>query len=920
MSGRTNLQSLQPTSKRVRDLFASFSRCETVTNDVLSNGVETTRFAMLSLHLAMDCAKDYGLVNNTIYVAQMLELYANVTKCRAFVNIQRWLLYDGPALATHIFQPVLNGQRPQAINVPWLDSVASAIFDVLFKYSQDGRHAATERGEAEIDVPVHATTDVVDEPEEWIDPGQLRRSARIAKNQEQPINFADDDDDGEDDVIGEALARLDEDSDSEYSDDGSESTATLPLSSPPSPPSATSARPQRLTLPQPALPRPILQLTAPAALGGSTPSIRAPLRRRKFKLLFQGFGTGRHKLYKALVRTLIETLFELLMAPGLRRGALLLGIPDTVHKTTKSNGTATEKLIGLVVSSGWLLEVLAHAAGGDHIWASPELRRIYLAARTYCPTYADNYTRLYHALSHALAEGHMGDTQIVLPPDLAAMWSAIHGWFRDDANPTPLRISEFGQAFRFQVDELRRNELSEAPTAHVDVTASVTTVATRARHKAVNKAILPTRVGASPDDLHALPSASTFAPYALMLCLAFDRELRVLDSSAAPSLHSEDEAAEAFFTGSNIAGATLSQSRFTPDQLNPVPAFWTMTKMFDQYFTRDNIRQPHVFKNFVTAIATGQSLPTKQFFDTWMTKMPSTERELQDLVSHRENANADAQSEHPTRGPTWLARNSEYQQTHNMLAYGAACKEFSFRDGQTISDIWAAVNGSQPAPPALSTASGDQSSSSATSLPDSPGVPTSAAADAANNDRTTRVTIHAWLVDFLTRNPRPQEQVSWSEMAKEIDKWNISPFKGDSLSGLHLRNRLAHLGMCRPATVVEIGQWIAGHRSLGAFAGLRVLGFGPLDTTNNVVHAVQMVYDHFDENTTAAQKDVLRFNAAMVENFLCKVSRVTKVHAAFRIPEPMDTWGQRYLTRPHLLAIDHWDPVRRVSNCNLYSP
>lgn len=136
---------------------------------------------------------------------------------------------------------------------------------------------------------------------------------------------------------------------------------------------------------------------------------------------------------------------------------------------------------------------------------------------------------------------------------------------------------------------------------------------------------------------------------------------------------------------------------------------------------------------------------------------------------------------------------------------------------------------------------------------------------------------------------------SWSTFAAFIHSLKIKPFKSKSCLGrLHLTNRFAELGFCARPTPVELGLWIAQSPGLGAFAGLEALGF-QLRTANDAVLAVSMIHadilHHFDD----AFRTEIDYSCIVLENMLCKVSRLVKYLPRLSKKFSIWVWALDYL-------------------------
>ena len=98
----------------------------------------------------------------------------------------------------------------------------------------------------------------------------------------------------------------------------------------------------------------------------------------------------------------------------------------------------------------------------------------------------------------------------------------------------------------------------------------------------------------------------------------------------------------------------------------------------------------------------------------------------------------------------------------------------------------------------------------------------------------------------------------------------------DGLTQLQFANNLVLAGIVTPPTVDEIAPWIAKHPRLGAYGGLKAMGFriAPNNVGEPWVRAAfQCIYDHFDLHLSPEDKVELDFGVIFVEHILCKLVR-----------------------------------------------
>ncbi|KAG1891669.1 uncharacterized protein F5891DRAFT_964263 [Suillus fuscotomentosus] len=87
-------------------------------------------------------------------------------------------------------------------------------------------------------------------------------------------------------------------------------------------------------------------------------------------------------------------------------------------------------------------------------------------------------------------------------------------------------------------------------------------------------------------------------------------------------------------------------------------------------------------------------------------------------------------------------------------------------------------------------------------------------------------------------------------------------------------NNLVALGICNPPTAEEMGSWIGGNRRLGAFQGLKILGFN-IDARGPKFGqtAFQSFHAHLEQHLHPSDKLDLTFSTIFSEHLLCKIFR-----------------------------------------------
>jgi hypothetical protein len=153
---------------------------------------------------------------------------------------------------------------------------------------------------------------------------------------------------------------------------------------------------------------------------------------------------------------------------------------------------------------------------------------------------------------------------------------------------------------------------------------------------------------------------------------------------------------------------------------------------------------------------------------------------------------------------------------------------------------------------------------------------------------------NAWVVflgDMLDNNPTTYTgpRQSWRDVQSLLNKLNITGF-GSGLTPFQLANHLVALKIVDPPTVTDIADWIYKHPKLGAFRGLKDLGFS-VSSKNlmSVRGAFTCIYRFLEEHLTEQDKSLLFFSPIFTEHILCKItrwkSRLTDEDAEGRLEE-----------------------------------
>ncbi|EJD39820.1 hypothetical protein AURDEDRAFT_128034 [Auricularia subglabra TFB-10046 SS5] len=231
--------------------------------------------------------------------------------------------------------------------------------------------------------------------------------------------------------------------------------------------------------------------------------------------------------------------------------------------------------------------------------------------------------------------------------------------------------------------------------------------------------------------------------------------------------------------------------QFSCDQLNPVPAFWKVMSTLRPLLNAETLRHASGFSNLLAVFGSGQSLHTLKFLTHWMGNLPSTSQEMYELWEDALHTNTaiidDVRPDEAHPSEEFLEDYPDYGPIENMRVWGTASHAISF--GPNGERIWQWF------------------------------------------DEDVSASWDAWLAGSATALP------SWMSTLIFIQSLELAPFKGFSLSTMHVANRLAECNLCALPTVIEMGQWIAAHEDLGAFEGLRAIGFAALDSVDAVVLA-----------------------------------------------------------------------------------
>ena len=136
---------------------------------------------------------------------------------------------------------------------------------------------------------------------------------------------------------------------------------------------------------------------------------------------------------------------------------------------------------------------------------------------------------------------------------------------------------------------------------------------------------------------------------------------------------------------------------------------------------------------------------------------------------------------------------------------------------------------------------------------------------------------NAWVTflgDMLDKDPATiGPHKAWRDVGSLLENLNITGF-GSGLTPFQLANHLVALNIVHPPTVFDMADWIYKHPKLGAFRGLKDLGFS-VSPKNlmSVRGAFACIYRFFEEHLTEQDKLLLFFGPIFMEHVLCKIPR-----------------------------------------------
>lgn len=130
-----------------------------------------------------------------------------------------------------------------------------------------------------------------------------------------------------------------------------------------------------------------------------------------------------------------------------------------------------------------------------------------------------------------------------------------------------------------------------------------------------------------------------------------------------------------------------------------------------------------------------------------------------------------------------------------------------------------------------------------------------------------------FLGDFLDVDPSTSsaKKPTWLYTMLFFNHLSI-PLFGKGLTLLQTVNNLVFANIVAMPTEIDVAIWIYHNQSLGAYAGLQLLGFSNMNLATSVIYAFKAVYDHLNAFLTPDDKEILGFNPIFLEHTLCKVA------------------------------------------------
>lgn len=161
---------------------------------------------------------------------------------------------------------------------------------------------------------------------------------------------------------------------------------------------------------------------------------------------------------------------------------------------------------------------------------------------------------------------------------------------------------------------------------------------------------------------------------------------------------------------------------------------------------------------------------------------------------------------------------------------------------------------------------------------------------------------------------------AWSSAFDWVVGLGVAPFKGDSLSTMHLVNRLAEVGLCEEPTAAELGLWISRHADRGAYAGLQDVGFSQLESAQHVILAFSTFHNYVRRKLSVEQREAMHFTTITSENFLCKIVRVRRLIRLLKLEATFEGLMVKFLAQDGEVSVhDHFDLAVFLASADVFN-
>ncbi|KAG6379787.1 hypothetical protein JVT61DRAFT_10332 [Boletus reticuloceps] len=132
------------------------------------------------------------------------------------------------------------------------------------------------------------------------------------------------------------------------------------------------------------------------------------------------------------------------------------------------------------------------------------------------------------------------------------------------------------------------------------------------------------------------------------------------------------------------------------------------------------------------------------------------------------------------------------------------------------------------------------------------------------------------LRDSTGEDSTNSSKISWTDARNWLQSQKLPGFQS-GMTFLQFLNNLSFTGVVEPPSVEEMADWINKNRILGAYRGLKHLGYD-LDGTGRAwtIAAFTHFYEHLNQNLTQEDQKALHFGPIFVEHLLCKMERFEK--------------------------------------------